>query len=588
MLSITQRIGTAPQPRKGYLPIKQFTKNLYHDEEVIRDPGEESYSFSAIQGMVVDYLTRMKCGLAPLAAFKVSLMGAAAAGETDSALNLINRIHGTDDESIVAACNLVQYDYAIRHAPVYFRSESKEPNEAIRHNIRVMVSRGEQFLKSQGGVISAGFTLEGGYTQLVSSGDGDFLTPHGLWDFKTSSRLPTSYDTLQVLMYYIMGLRSKKKEFQKIESIGFFNPLFNVSFSIKVTDIPDRVFKKVSHDVIGYNVPKDEKLWREAYGEDPEVIQDFFRFYYPKDTLTKFDPSLYSDGIFDISKDDYWTFLHDKAESQRPRLPYTESIKLIKHDNYFMFVSISPKGRASIMQGGRLRHLKKPLQYYYDNIPAYANSILTSLSKYWDTLYEISRFIRSIDPNEAMIQKQLYKEECAFRKKEGLTKIKFETFLSEQRNWHDEVEHARFSGRVHGCIVDLDLFNHIYLNPFDGKITGYYAETMYSKHVYKNVASLVAAQRPEMLSGFTKNIEQGSSSILALANSASIQKELILNNHDIDTYYDIVYSTDIYNVSNKLKPLQMVYDYKLVQVWYDDILFQNKTDRKQLTKKLIK
>ena len=28
-------------------------------------------------------------------------------------------------------------------------------------------------------------------------------------------------------------------------------------------------------------------------------------------------------------------------------------------------------------------------------------------------------------------------------------------------------------GSIHGCIVDIDYYNHIYINPVDGKITEY-------------------------------------------------------------------------------------------------------------------
>ena len=28
------------------------------------------------------------------------------------------------------------------------------------------------------------------------------------------------------------------------------------------------------------------------------------------------------------------------------------------------------------------------------------------------------------------------------------------------------------NGNIHGCIIDIDFFNHIYVNPFDGKIEG--------------------------------------------------------------------------------------------------------------------
>ena len=37
------------------------------------------------------------------------------------------------------------------------------------------------------------------------------------------------------------------------------------------------------------------------------------------------------------------------------------------------------------------------------------------------------------------------------------------------------------SGNIHGCIIDIDFFNHVYINPNDMKITGYRASDMVNK-----------------------------------------------------------------------------------------------------------
>ena len=47
-----------------------------------------------------------------------------------------------------------------------------------------MVLRSLAFIENYGPIIKDGFTFEGGYTDIVSSGDGDYLTENTLWDFK--------------------------------------------------------------------------------------------------------------------------------------------------------------------------------------------------------------------------------------------------------------------------------------------------------------------------------------------------------------------------------------------------------------------
>lgn len=51
----------------------------------------------------------------------------------------------------------------------------------------------------------------------------------------------------------------------------------------------------------------------------------------------------------------------------------------------------------------------------------YGESIMQYFKKYWDFLYEVSEAVQEIDEKE-------------------------------------------FDGKVHGCIVDLDWYNHLYIN----------------------------------------------------------------------------------------------------------------------------
>lgn len=39
-------------------------------------------------------------------------------------------------------------------------------------------------------------------------------------------------------------------------------------------------------------------------------------------------------------------------------------------------------------------------------------------------------------------------------------------------------------GRIHGCIVDIDEMNHVYLNPIDGRIICYWASAINHRYEY--------------------------------------------------------------------------------------------------------
>jgi len=126
------------------------------------------------------------------------------------------------------------------------------PDAATLSNIRTMVNRSLTFMKKYGPIVKDGFTFEGGYTQIVTAGDGDFLTSDTLWDFKVSNKPPTNAHTLQLLMYLIMGQHSVHKEFHNIKKLGLYNPRLNHVYTLDVSSISPDVVRDVSSNVIGY------------------------------------------------------------------------------------------------------------------------------------------------------------------------------------------------------------------------------------------------------------------------------------------------------------------------------------------------
>ncbi|CZQ85582.1 Hypothetical protein Tpal_653 [Trichococcus palustris] len=250
MVSVTNRIAQVKQPRGGYIKPKDFklielndSKELYPDEN----------THSTIVGLAVDYLTRFTMGTPAKEAFKISILGSMLVHESDHAMALVDAVIGLDDSSIINACKLAGFDVARRAGVAAYRPVGTIlPDYETISNIRIMVERGTAFLKEFGPIVKDGFTFEGGYTQTVSSGDGDFLTESTLWDFKVSKKEPTNKHTLQLLMYYLMGSRSIHEEFQNVEKLGIFNPRLNKVYLLNINGIPSEVITEVASDVIGY------------------------------------------------------------------------------------------------------------------------------------------------------------------------------------------------------------------------------------------------------------------------------------------------------------------------------------------------
>ncbi len=120
-------------------------------------------------------MTRYSIGTPINEAFKISIMGASIIGESKFAQKLIEEIEGLDDNSIVNACKLVGYDVCCRAGIIGYKPvQNINPDKDTIDNIRYMIKRSLKFIEIYGPIIKDGFTFEGGYTNLVSKGDGDF------------------------------------------------------------------------------------------------------------------------------------------------------------------------------------------------------------------------------------------------------------------------------------------------------------------------------------------------------------------------------------------------------------------------------
>lgn len=564
MYSVTQRVGMTQQPKGGYLPVYLFNELQFWDENEIV---EVTSGVKSIQGMAVDYLTRFMLGQPRQKAFEISLIGAQMVSDTETAKNLLQNINGLDERSIACACKLVGYDAAYRRGTYAFTSiDSQSISPELISNIHIMVNRSLSFFKKYGPTIKCGFTLDGGYNGIISRGDGDYLTRNSLLDFKVSAEPLNPRQTLQLAVYYIMGIHSIYPEFRNITKLGVYNPPLNRAYFADINDISNNVFVLISRDVIGYRFSEKDN-WIKACNTDSEVFQKCVDRY----RLTGFSPTNYKDGIYEVAFDDYWSFSFaiSNLSVERPSFSRSEKIVMIKNGGFYMFVSVSHsrKKSISIMHGGQLRKLSNPLQYYYDRLPEYGNIVLKAFSNYWNALYSLSDFMKSIQsvPTERNLLPD--KELQAAHHRESSDTISCMSF-------------SRFDGKVHGCIVNLDFYNHLFLNPFDGTITPYHALSTSEKYIYRDIESLLKVERPEMLESYTRQLEKSPNhSPLELSKNISAASHLLeslpkCEFESIPQDKDGYLCTDeyMYYISGIFKLLQPIYDCRLVTIWHDNLL----------------
>ena len=249
--TVTQRIKAIKQPAGGYIPVSALSVKQYRDNFSLNT--KENIPANYV-GLTVDYITRFRVTSDVQKAFDISILGAKILFHNyrmnKEFLHCLELLEAVKTGDISAAVQLTTYDDVYRAGIIDLPKLS--PDVATIKNIEIMVNRGVSFLK-RFSEIKTGLTFEGGYTNVVVNGDCDYVTDNALIDFKVLRGNVTNNHTLQILMYYLMGLHSiHSSEFQKVKWLALFNPRKNVIHYVNVRRIPEAVINEVSRDIIGY------------------------------------------------------------------------------------------------------------------------------------------------------------------------------------------------------------------------------------------------------------------------------------------------------------------------------------------------
>ena len=174
-------------------------------------------------------------------------------------------------------------------------------------------------------------------------------------------------------------------------------------------------------------------------------------------------------------------------------------IYLLKKNDYYCFINKTKSGTLSLLNGGALKKLDYDnIQYYYDNMDKVIARLQPPLNEYNN-----------------------YQKKIA-----------------------DEIINIGGSGRIHGCIIDIDFYNHIYVNPFDATLTAYWASDIINKLVYPDIRTLLKNECPSLYSNYLELLERRNVKVLAIKQSET----KVLAQEYLDT--------DIYRASNEIKKMQ--------------------------------
>lgn len=246
-----------------------------------------------------------------------------------------------------------------------------------------------------------------------------------------------------------------------------------------------------------------------------------------------YDPfESYQDGFYKINSEQYKDFNIGRGINSNG-CNYQGQIYMLKRDGLYMFLLDTTKS-LYLLDGGRRKKLEQlDVKYYYDNMEKYGKSVRDAIRPFQQFLEAISK----------------------------------------------EVKCFGGSGKIHGCIVDISWFSHIYVNPFDGKVTPYWATDICSRMAYDNLQLLLEERESDLVDNFMLQCRE---------KTLPIINQYIMNNSnakgaEIAIVPRQVLGTEMYAPSKVIKTIQYIWSQNVIRVWNEDVLSpkeNNKIEKK--------
>lgn len=236
-----------------------------------------------------------------------------------------------------------------------------------------------------------------------------------------------------------------------------------------------------------------------------------------------------SDGIHEISISEDIAFHTVNRIHCDPRVNKWAAYYVVKNAGCWMFFGERPNtGRLCMLRGAKpLKIEHQDLNYYFERLPEYVAAVRAAYAPYYAVISQLASEVRALGG----------------------------------------------SGTIHGCIVDIDFNTHVYLNPFDGTVTAYYADDVSERLVY-----------PDITSAFHN--DNVSKALLA-------DGKFPLLNHVVESKRDalvkvpaIMTGTDVYKPSYVLNGLQSILEHGVVRVWNELILNNRRSIEEQAWRSL--
>ena len=225
----------------------------------------------------------------------------------------------------------------------------------------------------------------------------------------------------------------------------------------------------------------------------------------------------YADGIYSITADQYIDFYNGIGT----RIQFSrkdETIWMLKRQGFYCFIyQDAVSAKLSLLNGGARKKLEhQDIQYYYENMLMYIYGTRKVFERYHAALRRISKAVKNLGG-------------C---------------------------------GTIHGCIVDIDFLDHIYLDLQTGELVPYFAFDMIEKYPFGSVEQLLKARRPDLLQNYQKILSDDHENALILQQSVVA----------VDDAIRYVPETHMYRPSRIMRSIQYMMDINIIRIWSDEVV----------------
>lgn len=237
----------------------------------------------------------------------------------------------------------------------------------------------------------------------------------------------------------------------------------------------------------------------------------------------------HDDGIYEIKREEYLIFCRSKGFSLDFTLNY-EKLYMLKRNGFYCFIIKTENGKLSILNGGATKAIKPTrIKDCYEEMEAIIGLLLAPTKKYGSLQKTISNLIKRIGG----------------------------------------------SGEIHGAIIDIDYFNHVFVNPVDLSVSAYYATNTRDKKLYTSIEALLKERNPQMFRSYVNcTVKKDFTSVIPFTGISSPDG---VNCEE----------TEMYSVSHTMKKVKKL-ESNILTIWPDNnvrkTLSPNKTTKLELEK----